>query len=98
MCVCALYAGIKLLPFPSFHRYLFLPLAQVTALEEEVRHLNHKVRAHQEEARRLTEKVRDIERLKDQKEEEQQQLRDRLRVSRQQVRVNSPLSYSPLLM
>ncbi|XP_028289332.1 golgin subfamily A member 6-like protein 22 [Parambassis ranga] len=59
---------------------------QVTALEGEVRHLNHKVRAYQEEACQISEKVGDIERLKDQKEKEQQRLHDQLHISQQQVK------------
>ncbi|XP_051796416.1 trichohyalin-like [Acanthochromis polyacanthus] len=58
---------------------------QVTALVEEARHLNHKVRAHEEEACQLNEKLRGIEHLKDQKETEQQQLYDQLQMSQQQV-------------
>lgn len=64
-------------------------------LEGEVRHLKHKVRRHQEEACQLSGKVRDIERLKDQKEKEQQQLHDQLHTSQQQVRKNSLHSSSP---
>ncbi|TMS08853.1 hypothetical protein E3U43_014400 [Larimichthys crocea] len=60
-------------------------LEQVAALEGEVGHLKHKVRGHQEEACHLSEKVRDIEHLKDQKEKEQLQLHDCLRISQQQV-------------
>lgn len=71
-----------------FHHFLFL-VTQVTALEGEVRHLNHKVRAYQEEACQISEKVGDIERLKDQKEKEQQWLHDQLHISQQQVRKNS---------
>ncbi|KAF0028214.1 hypothetical protein F2P81_019301, partial [Scophthalmus maximus] len=58
---------------------------QVAALECELRHLNHKVRGHQEEACQLSKRVRDAERLKDQKEREQQQLHDQLRTSQQQA-------------
>ncbi|XP_051266126.1 trichohyalin-like isoform X2 [Dicentrarchus labrax] len=58
---------------------------QVAALEGELSHLKPKVRGHQEEACQLREKVRGIERLKDQKEKEQQQLHDQLRISQQQV-------------
>ncbi|XP_038582075.1 trichohyalin-like isoform X2 [Micropterus salmoides] len=58
---------------------------QMAALEGDVRNLKHKVRGHQEEACHLSEKVRDIEHLKDQKEKEQQQLRDQLCISQQQV-------------
>uniref|UniRef100_A0AAQ5WWK2 Uncharacterized protein n=1 Tax=Amphiprion ocellaris TaxID=80972 RepID=A0AAQ5WWK2_AMPOC len=57
---------------------------QVTALEEEARHLNHKVRAREEEACQLSEKLRGIEHLKDQKETEQQQLYGQLQMSQQQ--------------
>ncbi|XP_045921525.1 putative uncharacterized protein MYH16 [Micropterus dolomieu] len=58
---------------------------QMADLEGDVRNLKHKVRGHQEEACHLSEKVRDIEYLKDQKEKEQQQLRDQLCISQQQV-------------
>ncbi|XP_030612074.1 trichohyalin-like [Archocentrus centrarchus] len=58
---------------------------QVTALEEEVRRLNRTIRAHKEEACQLNRKVRDIEHLKDQKEKEQQQLQEQLRIREQQV-------------
>lgn len=68
----------------------------MAALEGDVRNLKHKVRGHQEEACHLSEKVRDIEHLKDQKEKEQQQLRDQLCISQQQVRKNSVPSSSPL--
>ena len=61
----------------------------MAALEGEVRHLKHKVRGHQEETCQLSANVRDIERLIDQKEKEQQQLHDQLRIGRQQVRKNS---------
>lgn len=67
----------------------------MAALEGEVRHLNHKVRGHQEEASQLTKKFRDMERLKDQKEKEQQELHDQLHISQQQVRKNSLLSSLP---
>ncbi|XP_042366821.1 myosin-9-like [Plectropomus leopardus] len=59
---------------------------QVAALEGEVRHLKHTAKGHQEEACLLSEKVRDIERLEDQKEKEQQQLHDQLRIGQQQVK------------
>ncbi|XP_035512531.1 nuclear mitotic apparatus protein 1-like [Morone saxatilis] len=59
---------------------------QVAALEGELSHLKPKVRGHQEEACQLREKVSGIERLKDQKEKEQQQLHDQLRISQQQVK------------
>ncbi|KAG7236975.1 hypothetical protein INR49_032906 [Caranx melampygus] len=58
---------------------------QVAALEGEVKHLNLKVMGHQEEACQLSKKFRDIECLKDQKEIEEQQLRDQLHVSQQQT-------------
>ncbi|XP_073344160.1 uncharacterized protein [Pagrus major] len=58
---------------------------QVAALEGEVRHFKHKVIRHQEEACQLNEKVRDIERLKDQKEKEQLQLHGQLCISQQQM-------------
>ncbi|XP_071341553.1 early endosome antigen 1-like isoform X2 [Trachinotus anak] len=58
---------------------------QVAALQGEVRHLNHKVRGHQEEACQLNKRFRDTERLKDQQEKEQQQLHDQLHVSQQQI-------------
>lgn len=61
----------------------------MAALEGEVRHLKHKVRGHQEETCQLSAKVRDIERLIDQKEKEQQQLHDQLRIGQQQVRKKS---------
>lgn len=70
--------------------FLFL-LAQVTALEEEVRHLNCTIRAHKEEACQLSEKVSDIEHLREQKEKEQQQLQEQLRIKEQQVKRNSLL-------
>ncbi|XP_065327722.1 trichohyalin-like [Pelmatolapia mariae] len=58
---------------------------QVTALEEEVRHLNCTIRAHKEEACQLSEKVSDIEHLKEQKEKEQQQLQEQLCIKEQQA-------------
>ncbi|XP_042069656.1 golgin subfamily A member 6-like protein 22 isoform X2 [Haplochromis burtoni] len=58
---------------------------QVTALEEEVRHLNCTIRAHKEEACQLSEKVSDIEHLREQKEKEQQQLQEQLRIKEQQA-------------
>ncbi|XP_034080815.1 golgin subfamily A member 6-like protein 22 isoform X3 [Gymnodraco acuticeps] len=57
----------------------------VAVLEGEVRHLKHKVRGHHEEKFQLIEKVRDIERLVDQKEKEQQQLHEQLHDGQQQV-------------
>lgn len=69
----------------------------MTALEEEVRHLNCTIRAHKEEACQLSEKVSDIEHLREQKEKEQQQLQEQLRIKEQQVKRNSLLSSSPLL-
>ncbi len=70
----------------------------MAALEGEVRHLKRKVRGHQEEACQLSKKVRDVERCKDQKEKEQQQLHDQLRISQQQVRKDSLPSSSPPLI
>ncbi len=67
-------------------------------LEVEVRHLKRKVKGYQEEASQLSEKVRDGDRLKDQKEKEQQQLHDQLCISQQQVRKNSHLSSLPVLI
>ncbi|XP_029978575.1 early endosome antigen 1-like [Sphaeramia orbicularis] len=58
---------------------------QMEALEGKVRRLNQKVRGHQEESHQLSEKVSDIERLKDQKEKEQQELHGQLCISQQQV-------------
>ncbi|XP_004546577.3 uncharacterized protein LOC101464292 [Maylandia zebra] len=58
---------------------------QVTALEEEVRHLNCTIRAHKEEACQLSEKVSDIEHLREQKEKEQQQLQEQLCIKEQQA-------------
>ncbi|KAK2859353.1 hypothetical protein Q5P01_003973 [Channa striata] len=58
---------------------------QVAALEGEVRHLNHKIRGHQDAACELSKKIRDIERLKDQKEKERQELHDQLHISQQQL-------------
>ncbi|KAI4806841.1 hypothetical protein KUCAC02_017637, partial [Chaenocephalus aceratus] len=58
---------------------------RVAVLEGEVRHLKHKVRGHHEEKFQLIEKVRDIERLVDQKEKEQQQLHEQLHDGQQQV-------------
>ncbi|KAM7390631.1 hypothetical protein PAMA_008695 [Pampus argenteus] len=59
---------------------------QVVALECEVGRLTHKVKVHQDEACQLSEKVRDIERLKDQKEkDQQQQLHDQLCINQQQI-------------
>lgn len=65
----------------------------MASLEDEVRHLNRSVRGHQEEASQLSRKISDIERLKEQKEKEQQELHDQLHISQQQVRkysVHSP--------
>lgn len=67
-------------------------------LEGEVRHLKHKVRGHHEEKFQLIEKVRDIERLVDQKEKEQQQLHEQLHDGQQQVRKDSLFSSSPPLI
>ncbi|XP_044196214.1 trichohyalin-like isoform X2 [Thunnus albacares] len=58
---------------------------QVIALEGEVRRLNQKIRGHKEEACQLSKKVRDTERLKDQKEKDQQQLHDQFCISQQQI-------------
>ncbi|XP_055364326.1 coiled-coil domain-containing protein 18-like isoform X2 [Betta splendens] len=58
---------------------------QVASLEDEVRHLNRDVRGRQEEASQLSRKIRDIEQLKEQKEKEQQELHDQLRISQQQL-------------
>lgn len=70
----------------------------MVALEVEVRNLKHKVREHQEEASQLREKVRDDDHLKDQKEKEEQKLHNQLCISQQQVRQNSLLSSSPVLI
>lgn len=96
--VYALYAYINFFHFHPFQLSSLFLLAQVAALEGEVRHLKHKVRGHQEEACQLSEKVGDIERRKDQKEKEQQKLLDQLRISQQQVRKDSLLSSSPPLI
>ncbi|XP_067342997.1 trichohyalin-like isoform X2 [Channa argus] len=58
---------------------------QVAALEDEVRHLNNKIRGHQEATCQLNKKIRDIERLKDQKEKERQELHDQFHISQQQL-------------
>ncbi|KAM7370028.1 hypothetical protein PAMP_011314 [Pampus punctatissimus] len=68
------------------HEKLHTSHLEVVALECEVGRLTQKVRVHQEEACQLSEKVRDIERLKEQKEKvHQQQLHDQLRINQQQI-------------
>lgn len=82
----------EVVPFPFSSKFDPFLIAQVAELESDVRHLNHMVRGHQEDARQLSVKIRDIEHRDNQKEKEQQELRDRLHVSEQQVSKNSLLS------
>ncbi|XP_029385530.1 flagellar attachment zone protein 1-like [Echeneis naucrates] len=58
---------------------------QVTALEGEVKRLNHRVREHPEEAFQLSIKFSDTEHTKDQKEKKQQQQHNQLHICQQQT-------------